>query len=106
MNKTKSMDEGYYLCNPKRNTSCSKEECFMNGGPCMYTCHKEFSKDIPSNKEKAVDVLKSMDDDSLAEILAHNVFICDVCCPVQEQGKCSDLDICCEQTISRWLKED
>ena len=101
----KSMDAGYYLCNPKKNTSCSKEECFMHGGNYRYTCHKEFSTEIPSNKEKAIDMFKAMDDDSLAEILAHNVFVCDVDCPVQKQGKCHNLDIC-EQAISRWLKED
>ena len=27
----------FYLCDPDRNTKCTKERCYRNGGPCYAT---------------------------------------------------------------------
>lgn len=34
-----------YLCDPDINKNCTKEGCFINGGPCRMTNHKEFEKE-------------------------------------------------------------
>lgn len=31
------MDKILYQCDPKRNVSCTKENCYQNGGPCFHT---------------------------------------------------------------------
>ena len=32
-----------YICNPDRNTACSKTLCFERGGPCGITDRPEFA---------------------------------------------------------------
>ena len=32
-----------YRCNPEKNQECTKESCFINGGPCKRTFKKECS---------------------------------------------------------------
>ena len=48
MEKTKNVlqekTRAYYLCDPDKNKVCAKRSCWKNGGRCMYTCIKEFSK--------------------------------------------------------------
>ena len=35
-----------YECDPKKNTQCPKSRnCYLNGGPCHLTSHKEYSKE-------------------------------------------------------------
>lgn len=34
-----------FECDPAKNNMCSKERCYTNGGPCMWTTHKEFAKE-------------------------------------------------------------
>ena len=31
-----------YKCDPAKNTECSKENCYINGGECRLTSNKEF----------------------------------------------------------------
>lgn len=33
-----------YECDPNKNTLCRKSFCYVNGGECHRTSHKEFSK--------------------------------------------------------------
>lgn len=33
-----------YECDPEKNTTCRKSACYINGGPCRITTHKEFRK--------------------------------------------------------------
>lgn len=33
-----------YLCSPLLNTECSKENCYINNGPCCHTVNKEHSQ--------------------------------------------------------------
>lgn len=34
-----------YECDPEKNTECTKEGCFINGGPCHITVYEEFKKE-------------------------------------------------------------
>lgn len=36
------MDNGFYNCDPYKNIECTKENCFINGGPCYSTTEEEF----------------------------------------------------------------
>lgn len=31
-----------YVCDPDKNTQCSKTDCYIHGGRCQMTAHKEF----------------------------------------------------------------
>lgn len=33
-----------YLCDPTKNTECTKTECHINGGECFFTLQKMYSK--------------------------------------------------------------
>ena len=33
-----------YLCSPLLNTECTKENCYINNGPCCHTVNKEHSQ--------------------------------------------------------------
>lgn len=33
-----------FLCSPLLNTQCSKENCYINDGPCYHTSKKEYSQ--------------------------------------------------------------
>ena len=48
MTETKYLldDEPLYLCDPKKNTKCTKESCFLNGGPCDKTKDINMASDI------------------------------------------------------------
>lgn len=50
-------DLHFYYCDPKKNTKCGKTECYIYGGECYSTTHKEFSKE--TNKEMEVEVIES-----------------------------------------------
>lgn len=32
-----------YVCDPEKNSNCSKKRCYLNYGPCRWTKHKEFA---------------------------------------------------------------
>ena len=38
------MDKILYQCDPKRNDSCTKENCYQNGGQCFHTENIEASQ--------------------------------------------------------------
>lgn len=38
-----------YLCDPKLNNACSKENCKINGGECCMTKNPAYAKAINSN---------------------------------------------------------
>jgi hypothetical protein len=33
-----------YICDPEKNHECTKERCFLNGGPCRCTAFTDFAK--------------------------------------------------------------
>lgn len=35
-----------YICDPAKNHSCEKTECFLNGGECMHTNNPRFAKNF------------------------------------------------------------
>ena len=35
-----------YPCDPEKNLDCGKTMCFINGGPCHLTAHKEFCRTL------------------------------------------------------------
>ena len=39
------MSDNTYECDPEKNTNCTKEGCFINGGPCHMTVYEEFKKE-------------------------------------------------------------
>lgn len=55
------IDNLVYECDPEKNKKCTKEGCFINGGGCRLTLHKEFSINgkptlpIPLNCERNAD---------------------------------------------------
>lgn len=38
-------DKELYPCDPEKNTDCAKTSCYIKGGSCTETWHKEFAKD-------------------------------------------------------------
>lgn len=34
-----------FLCDPRKNTTCSKTACHMYGGPCKHTKYMKYAKD-------------------------------------------------------------
>ena len=34
----------YYVCDPAKNTACSKTNCHLTGGPCIHTTKLDFAK--------------------------------------------------------------
>ena len=34
-----------FLCDPHKNTACSKSACHIYGGPCRYTKYMKYAKD-------------------------------------------------------------
>lgn len=34
-----------YLCDPEKNTTCSKTGCYINGGECRHTLSKEYARE-------------------------------------------------------------
>jgi len=43
-----SADDDLYLCDPDKNTECTKEGCYVNGGPCCLTKDERFRNEWPS----------------------------------------------------------
>lgn len=37
-------DGKVFFCDPDKNEACKKTICYINGGDCMLTQHKEFKK--------------------------------------------------------------
>ena len=35
-----------YECDPEKNTECTKEGCFINGGECSRTTKKEYAREV------------------------------------------------------------
>lgn len=35
-----------YPCDPFKNTECPKTICYLKGGECHSTTHKEYAKDV------------------------------------------------------------
>lgn len=40
------MFEPIYLCDAERNIVCTKEICYLYGGPCWCTSHKQYAKEL------------------------------------------------------------
>lgn len=38
-------NDDIYMCDPEKNTECTKTGCYINDGPCHFTCNKEFEKE-------------------------------------------------------------
>ena len=39
-----------YPCDPEKNTTCTKQSCFVNGGPCCHTTNPEFKRTTEKNR--------------------------------------------------------
>ena len=53
-----------YICDPEKNTECSKEECHINGGQCRCTEDSRYAKRINNGKlliALGVDAIQEMD---------------------------------------------
>lgn len=46
-----------YKCDPDKNTECTKENCFINGGECSGTMKKEYAR-VMTNGHKFNEVFK------------------------------------------------
>ena len=42
-----SAGDDLYLCDPDKNTECTKEGCYVNGGPCYLTKDERFRDEWP-----------------------------------------------------------
>lgn len=40
-----------FICDPAKNTECTKESCHINGGECYLTSKKECEADDAKKKE-------------------------------------------------------
>lgn len=40
----------YYVCDPLKNTHCSRKNCAIYGGECKYTTEKDAARSIDSNE--------------------------------------------------------
>lgn len=40
------MRDPIYLCDAARNTTCDKDMCHVNGGPCMCTSKQQYAKEL------------------------------------------------------------
>lgn len=45
MEKADETPPNVYECDPEKNTECTKESCFINGGPCHMTTYEELKKE-------------------------------------------------------------
>lgn len=43
-----------YLCDPRRNTKCSKESCWLNGGDCRCTTNVDCAERTVLDGEEGV----------------------------------------------------
>ncbi len=43
-----SEETALFVCDPEKNTECTKESCYINGGECHHTTHKEYAEEQPS----------------------------------------------------------
>lgn len=50
-----------YYCDPIKNKECSHSGCFLSGGSCYLTKHKEYSPDGNILRRQAELCLKDMD---------------------------------------------
>lgn len=39
------VDESVYICDPEKNTVCTKTGCHINGGECYLTLEKKYKKE-------------------------------------------------------------
>ena len=35
--------DGIWLCDPSKNSNCSKEWCYKNGGRCYHTVYRQYA---------------------------------------------------------------
>ena len=42
---SKAADNFYFECDPTKNVECSKESCYLNGGPCHLTKYGKYAAD-------------------------------------------------------------
>lgn len=95
--------DNFFYCNPEKNTECSKESCFINGGPCKLTSKEECKKPM-TNQDRIAEIVRTMDTERLADILAEE-FVCDAGCPCEEDCK-KDPDAFCPVIIWKWLQKE
>lgn len=95
--------DNFYFCNPEKNTDCTKESCYINGGPCKLTSKEECKKPT-TNQDRIAEMVRTMDAERLAEILEPE-FACDVDCPCAEDCKKHPGEIC-SVIIWKWLQKE
>lgn len=109
-----------YFCDPEKNESCSKKECYISGGPCSHTFNKAYEKKR-TNQDKLAEIVRTMDPKDIAKFITHTDS--DFCykCPASdycdkhilysEDGwdRIPDENgetLSCEEIFERWLKEE
>jgi dUTP pyrophosphatase len=40
------MNFKFFRCDPNKHTDCEKSNCYVNGGDCRHTIHKEFEQTV------------------------------------------------------------
>ncbi len=95
--------DNFYFCDPEKNTECTKEVCYINGGQCKLTS-KEACKKTATNQDELAEIVRTMDPEKLANILEPR-FSCSINCPCEEYCR-KDLDASCHDILVKWLKED
>lgn len=56
-----------YICDPEKNTGCSKTACHINDGPCEYTTHSEYARvgTMPIKTKHIKDILDEEDKENV-----------------------------------------
>ena len=100
------MNKPVYLCDPEKNELCSKEGCYILGGPCKHTTDKAYEKK-QTNQDKIAEIVRTMDSERLAEIISEEVICLPDSCPAWDF--CTEhehSDITCRTVFEKWLKEE
>lgn len=106
-------DKPVYLCDPEKNKSCSKEECYISGGTCRHTFNKDYEMK-KTNQDKLAEMVRTKDPEILADIIYdHTVcstettpglHYCPLASTCTKQGSQSKME--CIYDICDWLKEE
>lgn len=104
-----------YLCDPEKNTECSKEICYLKDGPCCHTTNELYKAEYPiTNQDVIAEMVRTMDPEKLAKDISSFVEngSCMTLCPCGEDycdkiyhKKINGKEMTCERVLLRWLKE-
>lgn len=107
-----------YICDPEKNKSCSKEECYISGGTCSHTFNKAYEKK-QTNQDKLAEMVRTMDPEIIAKAVMADRFAIFNCfnCPAmkycdstmkstEDESENPVLDdvVTCEEVMNKWLR--